>query len=60
MVNGTLMIKCKTCSLNSTHSTKYHAKWLANPTSFNLPYTHKYAQECAHLAAENPMVLPPA
>ena len=48
-VNGVLMASCKTCGLNTTHTTKTHDEWTANPTSFKLPSTHLYTKECAKL-----------
>ena len=49
MVNGCLMAKCKTCGPNTTHTTKYHAKWAQNQGGFSLPDTHPYVKEKALL-----------
>ena len=49
MVNGCLMAKCKTCGPNTTHTTKYHAKWAQNQGGFCLPDTHPYVKEKALL-----------
>lgn len=51
MVNGTLMVSCKVCGLNTTHSSKHHAAYSANPGSFKLPASHAYCIEVAKLAA---------
>jgi hypothetical protein len=59
MVNGSLMVKCKTCGLNSTHTTKFHAMWETNPSSFRLPPTHMYVTEKARLAAASSSQPPP-
>jgi hypothetical protein len=59
MVNGSLMVKCKTCGLNSTHTTKFHAAWESNPSSFRLPSTHMYITEKARLAAASSSQPPP-
>lgn len=67
MVNGTLMVKCKTCGFNTTHSTKYHDDWSSNPSGFKLKANHPYTQECAKLgispgqsAPAAPPAAPPA
>ncbi len=49
MVDGSLKVNCCTCGLNSTHSTKFHHAWLANPSTFNLSADHPYVCECAKL-----------
>ena len=56
-VNGTLMVQCKTCGLNSTHSTKFHSAWQSNPTSFKLPASHPYSRALSNI---KPPVQPPS
>ncbi len=33
---------CKSCGWNTTHTTGFHDKWVANPKSFSLPATHLF------------------
>lgn len=42
LVNGCLMVSCKKCGLNQTHSTKYHKVWNANKANFCLSASHPY------------------
>eukprot|EP00956_Cyclotella_meneghiniana_P028265 scaffold65213_cov39-Cyclotella_meneghiniana.AAC.4 len=60
MVNGVLMIHCKTCGYNTTHGTKLHEAWASNPTSFRLSESHMYEREKKKLgqSGRNPMVNP--
>jgi hypothetical protein len=61
MVNGILMIHCKTCGYNTTHGTKLHEPWAANPTSFKLSANHMYEHEKKKLglSGQNPLPNPP-
>jgi hypothetical protein len=38
--NGKWTMVCKSCGWNTTHTTGYHDKWVADPKSFSLPATH--------------------
>jgi hypothetical protein len=62
MVNGVLMIHCKTCGYNTTHGTKLHETWSANPSSFKLSANHMYEREKRKLglSAQNPPPNPPS
>jgi hypothetical protein len=33
---------CKSCGWNTTHTTGFHDKWVADPKSFSLPATHLF------------------
>jgi hypothetical protein len=33
---------CKTCGLNTTHTTGYRDKWVADPKSFSFPVSHLF------------------
>ncbi len=57
MDGGTLKVKCKTCGYNTTHSTRLHDAWAANPSTFRLDSKHPYAQECAKLK-QSPSCVP--
>ena len=35
---------CKNCGWNTTHSSGFHAAWIASPSAFRLPDTHPYMQ----------------
>ena len=67
MVNGCLIAKCKADRPNTTHTTKYHAKWAQNQGDFSLPDTNPYVKEKALLigvphiptAPQNPPGPPP-
>eukprot|EP00956_Cyclotella_meneghiniana_P009509 scaffold13164_cov56-Cyclotella_meneghiniana.AAC.1 len=60
MVNGVLMLHCKTCGYNTTHGTKLHDAWSSNPTSFRLSENHMYEREKKKLgqSGPSPMVNP--
>jgi len=38
--NGKWSMICKSCGWNTTHTSGYHDKWVADPKSFSLPATH--------------------
>jgi hypothetical protein len=38
--NGKWSMVCKSCGWNTTHTTGFHDKWVADPKSFSLPATH--------------------
>jgi hypothetical protein len=59
MVNGTLMLSCKTCGYNTTHSTKFHGAWAENPASFKLSANHMYEREKKRIGQGGPPVNPP-
>ena len=40
--NGKWSMVCKSCGWNTTHTTGYHDKWVADPKSFSLPATHLF------------------
>ena len=40
--NGKWIIVCKSCGWNTTHTTGFHDKWVADPKSFTLPATHLF------------------
>ena len=44
MVNGSILVHCKRCGLNGTHSTGSHKEWAKNPSGFSLPDSHPYKQ----------------
>ena len=60
MVDGSLKINCRTCGLNSTHSTKFHNAWLAKPSTFKLSADHSYVRECAKLKFSTPSPTAPS
>ena len=33
---------CKSCGWNTTHTTGFHDKWVADPKTFSLPATHLF------------------
>ncbi len=39
---GKWHMMCRSCGQNSTHTTGFHARWAAGPTSFTLPANHLY------------------
>jgi hypothetical protein len=51
MVNGSLMVNCKSCGFNTTHSTKFHDLWAENPTTFRLSANHSYTKALASLGS---------
>ena len=59
MVNGTLMLSCKTCGYNTTHSTKFHGAWAKNPASFKLSANHMYEREKKCIGKGGPPANPP-
>ncbi len=40
--NGKWSMVCKSCGCNTTHTTGYLDKWVADPKSFSLPTTHLF------------------
>ena len=40
--NGKWSMVCKFCMWNTTHTTGYHDKWVADPKFFSLPVTHLF------------------
>ena len=40
--NGKWSMVCKSCGWNTTHTTGFHDKWVADPKSFSLPATHLF------------------
>ena len=40
--NGKWRMVCKPCGWNTTHTTGFHDKWVADPKSFSLPATHLF------------------
>jgi hypothetical protein len=40
--NGKWSMVCKSCGWNTTHTTGFHGKWVADPKSFSLPATHLF------------------
>ena len=40
--NGKWSMVCKSCGWNTTHTTGFHDKWVADPKSFPLPATHLF------------------
>jgi hypothetical protein len=40
--NGQWCMMCKQCGWNKTHTSGYHASYVANPRSFSLPAHHTY------------------
>ncbi len=40
--NGKWSMVCKSCGWNTTHTSGYHNKWVADPKSFSLPATHLF------------------
>ncbi len=36
---------CKSCGWNTTHTTGYHDKWVADPNFFSLPATHLFSSK---------------
>jgi hypothetical protein len=40
VVNGTLMLNCKTCGYNTTHSTEFHGQLAKNPAFSKLSANH--------------------
>jgi hypothetical protein len=61
MVNGVLMLHCKTCGYNTTHGTKLHEAWASNPSSFKLSENHMYERERKKVgqSGQNPPPTPP-
>jgi hypothetical protein len=59
MVNGTLMLSCKTCGYNTTHSMKFHGAWAKNPDSFKLSANHMYEREKKRIGQGGPPANPP-
>ena len=51
MFNGQLMVKCKTCGFNTTHSTRYHNRYKKNPSTFKLSASHTYHIKLSKFAA---------
>ena len=45
MVNRSFMINCKKCGLNTTHGSKQHDEWVANPSTFKPLSNHMYEHE---------------
>jgi hypothetical protein len=37
-----LSMVCKSCGWNTTHTSQFHDKWVADPKSFSLPATHLF------------------
>jgi hypothetical protein len=48
-VDGKLLVYCKKCGPNSTHSSKYHGEWEKKGALFKLPANHPYVMECTRL-----------
>ncbi len=40
--NGKWSMVCKSCGWNTTHTTGYHDKWVADPKSFSFPATYLF------------------
>ena len=40
--NGKWSMVCKSCGWNTTHTTGFHDKWVADPKSFSLPAPHLF------------------
>jgi hypothetical protein len=60
VVNGVLMVSCKECGLNLTHSTGKHDEWAENPAAFQLAPSHPYSQACAKLGISPGQPIPTA
>jgi hypothetical protein len=56
MVQGKLMVNCKQCGLNTTHSTKLHKAFVSQGAAWKLRSDHPYAVECAKIGQYNPAV----
>ena len=53
--DGILKVNCKFgCGLNTTHSSKYHEEFMANPSGFRLPYNNAYVKACQLLSGQTP------
>jgi hypothetical protein len=52
--NGKCSMVCKSCACgwNTTHTTGYHDKWVADPKSFSLPATHLFWSKSGKIPPE--------
>ena len=59
--NGVLMVNCKVCGPNLSHTTGFHKEWNRNRANFTLPDTHPYVKAKALVAGtQTPPTCPPA
>ena len=52
--NGVLMVNCKVCGPNLTHTTGFHKEWNRNRANFTLPDTHPCVKAKALVAGTQP------
>ena len=51
LVNGQLLLNCKSCGTNRTHGSRSHESWTKNPSAYKMNANHPYLVATKELAA---------